>query len=84
LLNRGLEIVGAQLDAIGSLKRKAPLPAVHAMALAGYIRALSAVKRDRSPGKGGVGKLAGKSVAELLELARQDPELAEALGAIGA
>jgi hypothetical protein len=54
------------------------------MALAGYIRALSAVKRDRSPGKGGVGKLAGKSVAELLELARQDPELAEALGAIGA
>jgi len=53
------------------------------MALAGYLRALSAVRRDRNPGKGGAGKLAGKSVAELLEIIRHDPELAEALGSTG-
>jgi hypothetical protein len=76
--------VGGQLEKIGAYRKAGPLPAVHAMALAGYLRALSAVKRDRSPGRGGVGKLAGKSVAELIELARQDPELAEALGVIGA
>ncbi len=76
--------MGEQLERIGAMKGKRPLPAVHAMALAGYLRALSAVKRDRNPGKGGPGKLAGKSVSELLALVRQDPELAEALGAPGA
>ena len=49
------------------------------MALSGYVRALSQVKRDRAPYRGGAGKLAGKTPEELRELARTDPELAGAI-----
>jgi hypothetical protein len=73
-----MTIVGGQLDVLGKVRGKL-LEESEAHALAGYLRALSAVKRDR---KGHAGKLAGKSVAELLEMAREDPELADVLGAI--
>lgn len=75
-----MAIIGRDLERIGSTARKKPLPVDQASALAGYVRVLSAVRRDRNPAKGGAGKLAGKSVAELIEMCAADPELAEALG----
>ncbi len=74
-MNRAMELVGTELDLMASVRRKTPLPKAQALALASYLRALSAVRRDR---KGR--PLAGKSVAELMEMIRQDPELADLLG----
>jgi hypothetical protein len=74
-MNRAMELVGTELELMSAKTRKAPLPKAQALALASYLRALSAVRRDR---KGR--PLAGKSVAELMEMARQDPELMDLLG----
>jgi hypothetical protein len=70
-----MELVGGELELMKAKTRKSPLPKAQALALSSYLRALSAVKRDRK-GK----PLAGKSVAELMEMVRQDPELADLLG----
>jgi hypothetical protein len=78
-----MEIIGRDIERIACWKGKGPLPVDRASALSSYVRVLSAVRRDRSPARGGAGKLAGKSVGELLEMCRADPELAEALGLLG-
>jgi len=49
--------------------------------LMGYGRFLSQVVRDRRTGN--AGKLAGKSMEELLEMAKADPDLREAIEQLG-
>lgn len=49
--------------------------------VATYARTLSAIEKDSR--KGASGELSGKTTEELLEMAKQIPELKEALGKLG-
>ena len=83
LLNRGMQIIGQDLERIGAHRSKEPLPVDQASALAGYVRVLSAIRRDRSAGRGGAGRYAGMDVAQLKQQALADPVLAEVLADLG-